>query len=479
MSAGAHAGTLVPDARRETGINMPSGHILVVDDEPDIRNLVKEILEDEGFEVSVADSGESARQARRMRRPDLILLDIWMDDVDGITLLREWSEGGSLPCPIIIMSGHGTVETAVEATRLGAYDFIEKPISLAKLLLVVNRALEAGKLRLENQGLKRRAQPVSEPAGKSEVMQALREQAKKIAQHNTWVLITGEPGAGKEVLARYIHAHSPLRDKPFVEVAVGSMSAEHSAVELFGSEDGERIVYGRLEQANGGTLLLANISDMDLQTQSRLLSVFQTHSFLRMGGTEPVPVDIRVIATTSRDLEQEVREGRFRGDLYYHLNVVPLTVPPLRAHPSDVPELLNFYVDRFVMQENLPYREFSIAAQNRLRHYNWPGNARELKNLVQRLLILGQGPVIDIDEVEGALQHYSEVVEVPGSSSATLPLDLPLREAREQFEKVYLEHQLQEVGGSVGKLAKRVGMERTHLYRKLRALGIEFKKGND
>lgn len=457
---------------------MSSGHILVVDDEPDIRNLVKEILEDEGFEVSIADSGETARQARRMRRPDLILLDIWMDDVDGITLLREWSDGGSLPCPIIIMSGHATVETAVEATRLGAYDFIEKPISLAKLLLVVNRALEAEKLQQENQGLRRQAQPVSEPAGKSEIMQALREQAQKIAQHNTWVLISGEPGAGKEVAARYIHAQSSLRDQPFVEVAVGSMSAEHSAAELFGSEEGERIVYGRLEQANGGTLLLGNISDMDLQTQARLLSVFQTHSFLRMGGTEPVPVDIRVIATTSRDLEQEVREGRFREDLYYHLNVVPLTVPALREHSEDVPELLNFYVDRFVMQENLPYREFSIAAQNRLRHYSWPGNNRELKNLVQRLLILAQGPVIDIEEVEGALQQVGEVAEA-GGSSATLPLDLPLREAREQFEKVYLEHQLQEVGGSVGKLAKRVGMERTHLYRKLRGLGIDFKKGSD
>ena len=457
---------------------MSSGHILVVDDEPDIRNLVKEILEDEGFEVSIADSGETARQARRMRRPDLILLDIWMDDVDGITLLREWSEGGSLPCPIIIMSGHATVETAVEATRLGAYDFIEKPISLAKLLLVVNRALESGKLQQENQGLRRQAQPVSEPAGKSDVMQALREQAKKIAQHNTWVLISGEPGAGKEVAARYIHAQSSLREQPFVEVAVGSMSAEHSAAELFGSEEGGRIVYGRLEQANGGTLLLGNISDMDMQTQSRLLSVFQTHSFLRMGGTEPVPVDIRVIATTSRDLEQEVREGRFREDLYYHLNVVPLTVPALREHSEDVPELLNFYVDRFVMQENLPYREFSIAAQNRLRHYTWPGNNRELKNLVQRLLILAQGPVIDVEEVEGALQQVGETVDV-GGSSATLPLDLPLREAREQFEKVYLKHQLVEVGGSVGKLAKRVGMERTHLYRKLRGLGIDFKKGSD
>ncbi len=457
---------------------MSSGHILVVDDEPDIRNLVKEILEDEGFEVSVAESGETARQARRLRRPDLILLDIWMDDVDGITLLREWSEGGGLPCPVIIMSGHATVETAVEATRLGAYDFIEKPIALARLLLVVKRALESEKLQQENIGLKRQAQPVSEPAGKSEVMQALRDQARRIAQHNTWVLISGEAGAGKEVVARYIHAQSSLRDNAFVEVAVGSMSAEHSAAELFGSEDGDNIVYGRLEQANGGTLLLTNISDMDLQTQSRLLSVFQSHSFLRMGGSEPVPVDIRVIATTSKDLEQEVREGRFREDLYYHLNVVPLSVPPLREHSEDVPELLNFYVDRFVVQENLPYREFSIAAQNRLRNYGWPGNNRELKNLVQRLLILGNGPVIDVDEVENVLQHVSESGDT-GGSSATLPLDLPLREAREQFEKVYLQHQLQEVGGSVGKLAKRVGMERTHLYRKLRGLGIDFKKGGD
>jgi two-component system nitrogen regulation response regulator NtrX len=462
----------------ETGNTMSSGHILVVDDEPDIRTLVKEILEDEGFEVSVAESGETARHARRLRRPDLILLDIWMDDVDGITLLREWTEGGGLPCPVIIMSGHGTVETAVEATRLGAYDFIEKPISLAKLLLVVNRALETEKLQQENLGLKRQAQPVSEPVGKSRLMQNVREQAQRIAQHNTWVLISGEPGTGKEVMARYIYAHSPLRDRPFVEVAVGSMSPEHSAAELFGTEEGDRVVYGRLEQANGGTLLLANISDMDLQTQSRLLSVFQSHSFLRMGGSEPVPIDIRVIATSADDLEREVENGRFREDLYYHLNVVPLGVPPLREHSSDVPELLNYYVDRFVMQENLPYREFSIAAQNRLRNYSWPGNIRELKNLVQRLLILGQGPVIDVDEVETALRHPEQPAAAEGGS-ASLPLDLPLREAREKFEKVYLEHQLQEVGGSVGKLAKRVGMERTHLYRKLRALGIDFKKGGD
>jgi DNA-binding NtrC family response regulator len=456
---------------------MTAGYILVVDDEPDIRNLVKEILEDEGYEVSVAENGQAARHARRLRRPDLILLDIWMDDVDGITLLREWSEGGGLPCPVIVMSGHGTVETAVEATRLGAYDFIEKPISLAKLLLITSRALEVDKLQQENLGLRKQAQPVSEPNGKSEVMQALREQAKRIAQHNTWVLISGEPGSGKEIVARFIHSQSPLRDRPFIEVAVGSMSPENSAAELFGSEDGEQVHYGRLEQANGGVLFLGNISDMDLQTQSRLLSVFQTHSFLRMGGTEPVSVDIRVIATSSRNLEAEVREGRFREDLFYHLNVVPLPIPALREHSQDIPELLNFYVDRFVMQENLPYREFSTAAQNRLRNYLWPGNIRELKNLVQRLLILGNGPVIDVGEVEMAFSTTQK--PAMSSEQSSLPMDMPLREAREQFEKIYLEHQLQKAGGSVGKLAKLVGMERTHLYRKLRSLGIDIKKGND
>jgi DNA-binding NtrC family response regulator len=456
---------------------MTSGHILVVDDEPDIRNLVKEILEDEGYEVSVAENGQAARHARRVRRPDLILLDIWMDDIDGITLLREWSESGQLPCPVIVMSGHGTVETAVEATRLGAYDFIEKPISLAKLLLIVSRALEADKLQQENLGLRKQAQPVSEPTGKSELMQALREQAKRIAQHNTWVLISGEPGTGKEIVARYIYAQSPLNDRPFVEVAVGSMSPENSAAELFGSESGAQVHYGRLEQANGGVLFLGNISDMDLQTQSRLLSVFQTHSFLRMGGTEPVPVDIRVIATTSRDLEKEVSEGRFREDLFYHLNVVPLAIPALREHSQDIPELLNFYVDRFVIQENLPYREFSTAAQNRLRNHQWPGNIRELKNLVQRLLILGNGPVISAEEVEAAMSTTQ--LPAMAAEASSLPMDMPLREAREHFEKLYLEHQLSEVGGSVGKLAKRVGMERTHLYRKLRSLGIDIKKGGE
>ena len=410
-----------------------------------------------------------------MRRPDLILLDIWMEDVDGITLLREWSESGDLPCPVVMMSGHGTVETAVEATRLGAYDFIEKPISLAKLLLTVERAFEKDRLQRENIDLRGHVQPVVEPVGKTGIMENLRSQARKIAQHKSWVLISGESGAGKRTFARYIHDQSPRREGPFIEIAVGSISEENSAEELFGHEEAESVSYGRLEQANGGTLCIGDIADMDMQTQARLLSVLQTHTFKRIGGNEDVDVDLRIIATTNRNLEEEVAAGRFRQDLFYHLNVLPLQVPALRDHEDDVHELLNFYIDFMVSNEHLSYRHFSVAAQNRLRGYDWPGNILELKNLVQRLLILGSGEEIGADEVEHAI---SSLQTTTGAAPA-LPYDLPLREAREQFEYNYLVHQLEAAGGSVGKLAKRVGMERTHLYRKLRALGIDHRKGSD
>jgi DNA-binding NtrC family response regulator len=315
------------------------------------------------------------------------------------------------------------------------------------------------------------------PIGKSEVMEQLRQQARRIAQHSSVVLISGEAGAGKGTFARYIHEQSQLNKGPFVEIAVGSITRENSATELFGSEEGQSVHYGRLEQANGGTLCIGDIADMDIQTQARLLSVLQTSSFVRLGGNEDVEVDLRIIATTQRNLEQEVAEGRFRDDLFYHLNVVPLHIPALREHADDVHELLNFYIDYLVTHERLPYRHFSVAAQNRLRSYKWPGNIRELRNLVQRLLILGSGEEIEVDEIERAIGSN---VEVAGDlAGPVMPYDLPLREAREQFEHNYLLHQLQEVDGSVGKLAKRVGMERTHLYRKLRSLGIDLKKGSD
>lgn len=451
---------------------MSSAYILVVDDEPDIRDLLKEILEDEGYETEVAENAEAARQSRRSRRPDLVLLDIWMPDTDGITLLKEWSHGDETDMPVIMVSGHGTVEQAVEATRLGAYDFIEKPLSIAKLLITVRHALEAANLRRENIGLQRESRPVSNPVGKSATVQALRDQAKRIAQHDTAVLITGESGTGKEVFARYVHRHSSRRDGPFVWVAVAGMTNNNSAMELFGGEDGGNVLYGSLERSNGGTLFLEDIADMELGVQARLLSALQTRSLLRVGGVEPVQINGRIIAASSRDLAAEVAAGNFRDDLYYHLNVVPLHIPPLREHREDIPELLEYYVDSLVTQENLPYRRFTVAGQNLLRNHAWSGNIRELKNIVQRLLILGRGADIEPAEIESALgTPITTVAKVEPTG-----VDLPLKEAREQFERSYLEHQLRQTGGNIAKVAAKVGLERTHLYRKLRSLGIDAKQ---
>lgn len=453
---------------------MSGAYILVVDDEPEIRNLVKEILEDEDYEVAMAADGQSARKALRDRRPELILLDIWMPDVDGITLLKEWGVEEGLPCPVIMMSGHGTVETAVEATRLGAYDFLEKPLSLAKLLLTVERCLEAEQLKQENVGLKRHNHVIHEPTGRSPVMQRLREQVKRIAQHDTWVLVTGEPGSGRETLARYLHAQSMRRERPFVEVNVSSMVKANAAQELFGHEENGRIHYGRLEQAMGGILFLDEVADMDLEAQAQLVGALDTGNFLRVGGSDPVSIDVRIIAATAHNLEEAVQEGRFREDLFYHLNVVPLHVPPLRDHAEDVPELLNFYVDWFVTHEKLPYRHFNVGAQNILRNHPWHGNVRELKNLVQRLLILGAGPEITLEEVEAAL-GAPDVRASTGGLESLISFDQPLRQAREAFEKVYLAYQLRQNEGNISRMAKAVGMERTHLYRKLKSLDIEFK----
>ena len=446
--------------------------ILVVDDEPGILALIKDILEDEGYKVEVAEDAEAARASRRNRRPDLILLDIWMPDSDGISLLREWAKSSAGDVPVIMMSGHGTIETAVEATRLGAYDFLEKPLSTAKLLLAVRRALEAAQLRRENIGLKREALQASEPIGRSTVMASLRDQVKRIAEHDTPVLITGESGSGKELIARYLHAHSPRATGPFVRVRIAGLIGAAGQTDLFGAEDGPLIHYGAVENANGGTLFLEDVVDMEPELQSLLVSMLQERSFLRINGTTPIPLNVRIVTASRGDLSRAVAAARLREDLYYLLNVVPLVVPPLRDHREDIPELVSYYIDALVTRENLPNRRLTVGAQNRLRNHSWPGNVRELINVLQRLLILGSGSVIELEAVEATL---GAIPEIERPDDEILEFELPFREAREQFERAYLEYRLRRAGGSVSKVATAAGIERTHLYRKLRGLGIDPK----
>jgi len=450
---------------------MTKGNILVVDDEPDICNLVKEILEDEGYDVNIAGNGEQANIQREKIKPDLILLDIWMPDIDGISLLKQWNESGDLDSLVIMMSGHGTVETAVEATRLGAYDFLEKPLSLAKLILTVKHALERNKLQSENLRLKQYSQRSVDLIGKSKPILKLKEQIERIATHNTPVLIIGESGTDKELVARYLHSQSDNKDGPFVSVSVSGLADNGSGIELFGKDSDSASYMGYLQKAEGGTLFLKDIADMDITTQTKFLSAIESQSFTRIDGVQPIGLDTRIIAATRYSLDEKVTLGEFRDDLFLQLNIIPLKIPPLREHFEDVPELLDYYVNFFVEQDGLNYRHFSTAAQNRLRTYSWPGNIRELKNMIQRMLILGSNDSIELEEVETSLG------EQPSTrySDDLYNFNMPLREARERFEKAYLEYQLKQANGSVSKIAKAVGMERTHLYRKLKSLGIDIK----
>lgn len=450
---------------------MNKGNILVVDDEPDICNLVREILEDEGFEVNLAGNGEEANIQREKCNPDLILLDIWMPDIDGISLLKQWNDAGDLNSLVIMMSGHGTVETAVEATRLGAYDFLEKPLSLAKLILTIKHALERNKLQSENLRLRQYSQRSVELIGKSKAILNLKEQIERIANHNTPVLIIGESGTDKELVARYLHSKSEFKEGPFVSVSISGLSDNGSGAELFGKESDSASYAGYLQQAEGGTLFLKDIADMDMTTQSKFHSALESQSFTRIDGIQSISLNTRIAAATRYSLDEKVTQGEFRDELFFQLNVIPLKIPPLREHFEDVPELLEFYVNYFVEQDGLNYRHFTTAAQNRLRTYSWPGNIRELKNMIQRLLILGSNDSIELEEVETSLG------EQPSTrySDDLYNFNMPLREARERFEKAYLEYQLKQANGSVSKIAKAVGMERTHLYRKLKSLGIDIK----
>ncbi len=434
---------------------MTGSSILVVDDEPDIRDLVREILEDEGYIVMVAADADTARQKQQESRPDLALLDIWMPGTDGITLLQEWQQQLDEPFPVIMMSGHGTIETAVEATRLGAYDFVEKPLSLTKLLLTVRGAL-AQEARPPG-GATRSAGGEPELVGSSRSIAELRETIRRVAASSSPVLVRGESGSGRRTSARLIHAGSARAAQRALELDIGGVGVDHVDSALFGRD-------GYWERAAGGTLIIHDVAELDLSVQARLARDLRAST----------PADQpRLIGVTGESLETLVDRGSFRGDLL-HRFAVAVEVPPLLAHPEDVPDLIAHIVDRLVEHHGLPYRHFPVSAQNRLRHHLWPGNVAELEAVIQKLLVLSEAPEVDVAEVDRALAASQP--PVPPSTTMRLPLELPLREARDAFERAYLEHQLRAVGGRIGELAQRVGMERTHLYRKLKSLGIDYSR---
>ena len=456
---------------------MPAARILVIDDEPDIRSGLTDILEDEGYRVETAADANAARARLAEAAFDAVLLDIWMPGTDGIALLREWVAQGELPQPVVMMSGHGTVETAVEATRLGAYDFIEKPIALAKLLITLERALEAQHLRQTNRSLQRQVGSLFEPVGASPAFTAVLAQLERLAERDAAILLRGEAGTGKEALARWLHGKSARRDAPFVTVAAGAVPDEQAAVALFGSENGAEISAGLLEQAHGGTLYLDEIAELGAELQLRLSSALERRQILRVGGRSPAALDVRVIAASSQDLESERAAGRLRDELYFQLNVVPIKVPALRERGEDIDLLVRHFDQVFATRDGVPPRQWPDAVLARLRQHGWPGNVRELRALAQRLALLGSGEVA-LEEIEPALQgHAAPARAAEGGDVYPLDLSIPLREARDGFERAYLLRQLHTAGGSVGKLAQLSGMERTHLYRKLRDLGIDIKGG--
>jgi len=451
---------------------MSQAQILVVDDEPDIRQLVQEILEDEGYSVQVAKDGESARLIFAQQKPDLVLLDIWMPDIDGISLLNEWSASGNLGSQVVIMSGHGTLETAVEATRLGAFDFVQKPLSLAKLLATVRKAL-VSRPQTKTAELSGQHSQSVEPLGNSAVMQLLRNNAKQAANNASPVMITGESGSGRETLARYIHQLSSSAGE-MVTLDHNQASRENVCSYLFGSVLNGQVVKGLLDKASGGVLFIPKLHKLPTEALELLNNAFESNGYTPQGGTGFKPLGCRIICSAGENLEQLVQEGRLPGPLYFSLNVLPLKVPALRDRPEDIPELIRYFSDWFPNQENLPYRSFSVSVQNRMRNHSWPGNVRELRNLIQRLLVLGGEGEVSAQEVEDTLSQSAVSTDSAETGHEGL-FDLPLREAREQFERDYLIYQLKKAGGSVGKLSDSVGMERTHLYRKLRSLGIDPK----
>ncbi len=453
--------------------------ILIVDDEADIRELVAGILGDEGFDTRVAGDADETLAAVEARRPTLIVLDIWLQGsrLDGLELL-DVIKAEHPSVPVVIISGHGTIETAVSAIKRGAYDFIEKPFKADRLLLVVQRAIEAAELKRENQELRQRGAPETALVGRSAAITAVRNTIERVAPTGSRVLITGPAGSGKEVVARRLHASSNRRDGPFVVVNAASMAPERMESELFGEEEngpgtGRGRKVGLFERAHGGTLFIDEVADMPIETQGKILRVLLEQEFVRVGGNVRVSVDVRVITASSRDLVAEIGAGRFREDLYHRLNVVPIDVPALRERAEDIPELVDYFMRRESEAQGLPPRRLGQDALAALQAADWPGNVRELRNLIARLLILAPGDpqtVIAADMLPPEIGAIRPAMLRPQGGQEIM--GMPLREARELFEREYLTAQITRFGGNISRTAQFVGMERSALHRKLKSLGV-------
>jgi len=448
--------------------------ILIVDDESDIRKLIKGILEDEGYTTRQANGSTKAFAEVDARAPDVMILDIWLQgsEHDGLEILKRVKKDNP-HMPVIMISGHGTIETAVSAIKIGAYDFIEKPFKSDRLLLMIERALETARLKKENEALKERRDAPVEMIGSSPAMNSILSAIEKVAGANSRVMFTGEAGSGKEIAARTLHKCSARKDGPFMALNCAIMHPERIEEELFGIEDSKGVQKGILEQANGGTLLLDEVADMPLETQGKIVRVLQEQKFMRLNGREAVQVDVRIIASTARNLTDAIARGDFREDLFYRLNVVPIPVPSLSQRREDIPALANHFVTLYSKQSGQPTRALSQGAAIALQDYDWPGNVRQLRNVIEWVMIMGGAEKEPIEK-----KHLPPEItgEVPtGESRAAAMQDYltyPLREAREAFERDYLDRQLARFGGNISKTAAYVGMERSALHRKLKTLEL-------
>lgn len=444
--------------------------ILIIDDEQSIRTTLAKILEDEGHKAALCESGEEALTKFARDEFDLVLLDLWLPGVDGMTVLERFHAAGAPP--VIVISGHGNIDTAVRATRLGAYDFLEKPLSLERVVLTINHALADRKLRDQVRDLRRSLSLDELLIGESEAMRALEEQIRSAAPSNSRVLITGENGSGKEIVARTLHRLSHRAEQAFVDVNCAAIPEELIESELFGHRKGaftgaidER--KGKFELADGGTLFLDEVGDMSLRTQSKVLRVLQEQTFQKVGGQQPITVDVRVIAATNKDLQAEIGRGTFRDDLYYRLNVIPIDVPPLRARGSDVVLLAEYFLRRFAAETGTPRKKLSSGASAKLKAYHWPGNVRELQNVIERLAILLRNDTIEAEDVQLGTRSVA---------ATEIAANLTLKEARDAFEKQYILSRLRDFAGNVSRTADALGVERSNLYRKLHAYGIRVER---